>query len=423
MLIQFSVENFMSFKNKAVLSFSAGNESLLPENEFKVENERLLKSIALYGANAAGKSSFYKALTASIIMIRTSQKKQIGEKIFELIPYKFDEKSIKSPSKFEFIFINNGIKYIYGFSATMDRIIDEYLYKYTSAKPSLIFKRENTSEYKFPKKDEKILKELQEKTIENKLFLSTATSWNYEETKNAFLWFAKKIDTYKHGFNIVNTDKLKNDPDGTLKRFVLNVLKAADINISDYEIRSFPIDINSIMSNIPYGLAIQMQSEKGQIVGVTDRIFTKHKIINENGEFKEYELDINEESDGTQAIFYFSSELRDSLIGGKTIIVDEIDSSLHPLLVEFIVKLFNSKEINKSNAQIMFITHDTNLLNLDTLRRDQIYMVEKDNDTGVSELYSLDEFSVRKKENIQKGYLQGRYGAIPDLGSEDDICE
>lgn len=423
MLIQFSVENFMSFKNKAVLSFSAGNESLLPENEFKVENERLLKSIALYGANAAGKSSFYKALTASIIMIRTSQKKQIGEKIFELIPYKFDEKSIKSPSKFEFIFINNGIKYIYGFSATMDRIIDEYLYKYTSAKPSLIFKRENTSEYKFPKKDEKILKELQEKTIENKLFLSTATSWNYEETKNAFLWFAKKIDTYKHGFNIVNTDKLKNDPDGTLKRFVLNVLKAADINISDYEIRSFPIDINSIMSNIPYGLAIQMQSEKGPIVGVTDRIFTKHKIINENGEFKEYELDINEESDGTQAIFYFSSELRDSLIGGKTIIVDEIDSSLHPLLVEFIVKLFNSKEINKSNAQIMFITHDTNLLNLDTLRRDQIYMVEKDNDTGVSELYSLDEFSVRKKENIQKGYLQGRYGAIPDLGSEDDICE
>lgn len=255
------------------------------------------------------------------------------------------------------------------------------------------------------------------------MFLSTATSWNYEETKNAFLWFAKKIDTYKHGFNIVNTDKLKNDPDGTLKRFVLNVLKAADINISDYEIRSFPIDINSIMSNIPYGLAIQMQSEKGQIVGVTDRIFTKHKIINENGEFKEYELDINEESDGTQAIFYFSSELRDSLIGGKTIIVDEIDSSLHPLLVEFIVKLFNSKEINKSNAQIMFITHDTNLLNLDTLRRDQIYMVEKDNDTGVSELYSLDEFSVRKKENIQKGYLQGRYGAIPDLGSEDDICE
>lgn len=423
MLIQFSVENFMSFKNKAVLSFSAGNESLLPENEFKVENERLLKSIALYGANAAGKSSFYKALTASIVMIRTSQKKQIGEKIFELIPYKFDEKSIKSPSKFEFIFINNGIKYIYGFSATMDRIIDEYLYKYTSAKPSLIFKRENTSEYKFPKKDEKILKELQEKTIENKLFLSTATSWNYEETKNAFLWFAKKIDTYKHGFNIVNTDKLKNDPDGTLKRFVLNVLKAADINISDYEIRSFPIDINSIMSNIPYGLAIQMQSEKGPIVGVTDRIFTKHKIINENGEFKEYELDINEESDGTQAIFYFSSELRDSLIGGKTIIVDEIDSSLHPLLVEFIVKLFNSKEINKSNAQIMFITHDTNLLNLDTLRRDQIYMVEKDNDTGVSELYSLDEFSVRKKENIQKGYLQGRYGAIPDLGSEDDICE
>ena len=423
MLIQFSVENFMSFKNKAVLSFSAGNESLLPENEFKVENERLLKSIALYGANAAGKSSFYKALTASIIMIRTSQKKQIGEKIFELIPYKFDEKSIKSPSKFEFIFINNGIKYIYGFSATMDRIIDEYLYKYTSAKPSLIFKRENTSEYKFPKKDEKILKKLQEKTIENKLFLSTATSWNYEETKNAFLWFAEKIDTYKHGFNIVNTDKLKNDPDGTLKRFVLNVLKAADINISDYEIRSFPIDINSIMSNIPYGLAIQMQSEKGPIVGVTDRIFTKHKIINENGEFKEYELDINEESDGTQAIFYFSSELRDSLIGGKTIIVDEIDSSLHPLLVEFIVKLFNSKEINKSNAQIMFITHDTNLLNLDTLRRDQIYMVEKDNDTGVSELYSLDEFSVRKKENIQKGYLQGRYGAIPDLGSEHDICE
>lgn len=424
MLIQFSVENFMSFKNKAVLSFSAGNESLLPGNEFKVENERLLKSIALYGANAAGKSSLYKALTASIIMIRSSQKKQVGEKIFEIVPYKFDEKSLNAPSKFEYIFVNNGIKYIYGFSATVNKVVEEYLYKYTSAKPSLIFKRENVTEYKFPKKDEKLLKELQEKTIENKLFLSTATSWNYKEAENAYLWFANMIDTYKTHINIGSiVERLKNDSKGSLKKFVLSVLKAADINISDYEIRSYPVDINSIIPNIPYGIAIQMQNGKGPIIGVTDRIFTKHKIIGEDGNYKEYELDINEESDGTQAIFYFSCELRDSLAGGKTIIVDEIDSSLHPLLVDFIVKLFNSIEMNKNNAQIMFITHDTNLLNLDTLRRDQIYMVEKDNNTGISELYSLDEFSVRKKENIQKGYLQGRYGAIPDLGSEDDICE
>ena len=202
MLVEFSVENFMSIKDKAILSMVAGKDSLLPENKFEINGEELLRSVAIYGANASGKSNLFKALTMAVIMVRISQRRQIGEKILEVTPFKFDAESVNKPSKFEFIFVQNKIKYKYGFSANSEAIIEEYLYKYNSSKPTLIFKRENINEYKFIKKDEKILKDIQEKNIDNKLFLSTATSWNYKETEDAYSWFDKKIDTYKIIMNL-----------------------------------------------------------------------------------------------------------------------------------------------------------------------------------------------------------------------------
>lgn len=421
MLVQFSVKNFMSLKNEVIVSMLAGKETLLPENKFKVRNEELLKTIAIYGANASGKSCIYKAFTSAIMMVRLSERRQIGEKFMEIVPFKFDNETIENPSEFEFIFIQDEIKYKYGFSANGERIINEYLYKYISSKPSLIFERKNTNEYKFPKKHEKILNELKEKNIENKLFLSTATSWNYEETKKAFMWFSRKIDTYKNFNNMAGDliQKLQEDNTGELKKFTLKMLKAADINISDYLIRATPIDIEKILPQLPYQLAMQIKNDGKNVIGFNNNIVTGHTINSD----KNYFLEMLEESDGTQTIFYLSPILKETLEKGKILIIDEIDSGLHPLLVKYIVSLFNNPDINIGNAQLIFITHDTNLLSLDFLRRDQIYLTEKEHDTGVTELYSLDEFSVRKKENIQKGYLQGRYGAIPFLEEEDSLWE
>ena len=212
-------------------------------------------------------------------------------------------------------------------------------------------------------------------------------------------------------------DKFENDKEGSLKKFTINLLKQADILIKDY---NFEVkDMN--LGNIIAFNNIKIPNEN--IVQKEVRISTFHEIENENGDKENYELELQEESLGTQNLFFLSPILKEAFEKGKVIIVDEIDKSLHPLLVEFIIKLFHNREINKNNAQLIFNTHDTNLLSLDNFRRDQIWFTEKDPKKGITELYPLDDFSVRKTENVQKGYLNGRYGAIPFLATGNRLWE
>ena len=176
MLIQFSVKNFMSFKEKVIFSMEAGKENEHKENVVDILNEKILKTTALYGANESGKTNFVNAFTAAILMIRKSNTRQLGEKLGEMIPFAFDEQTKNKPCEFEFTFIANGSKYIYGFSADRDKVYEEYLYQYLTAKPTRIFERTNVNEYKFLQSDESKLNTLKTQNTENKLFLSTATT-------------------------------------------------------------------------------------------------------------------------------------------------------------------------------------------------------------------------------------------------------
>ena len=153
------------------------------------------------------------------------------------------------------------------------------------------------------------------------------------------------------------------------------------------------------------------------------RIELEHEITDENKNKHIYSLNFNDESSGTRTLFALAPFLKRAFESTKTIVVDELEKSMHPALVEFIVKLFNDKTINKANSQLIFIAHATNLLTIELLRRDQIWFTEKNPDTGVSELYPLDSFSVRKDENIQKGYINGRYGAVPFIKDIDSWPE
>ena len=421
MLIEFSVKNFMSIKDEMTFSMVTGIGDENIENTIKNNStgERYLKSAAIYGANASGKTNFMKAITAAILMVRKSNLRNINEPLSEIRPFKFYLKTINEPCEFKFVFIKNNIKYIYGFSADINRIYTEYLYQYLSAKPSLVFERKNTNEYKFTQQEQSKLEELSTKNTEKKLFLSTATEWNYEKTKDAYIWFSEDIDTYHDYMNAGGYvfDKFENDKEGSLKKFTINLLKQADILIKDY---NFEVkDMN--LGNIIAFNNIKIPNEN--IVQKEVRISTFHEIENENGDKENYELELQEESLGTQNLFFLSPILKESFEKGKVIIVDEIDKSLHPLLVEFIIKLFHNREINKNNAQLIFNTHDTNLLSLDNFRRDQIWFTEKDPKKGSTELYPLDDFSVRKTENVQKGYLNGRYGAIPFLAIGNSLWE
>lgn len=413
MLIEFSIKNFLSFKEKTTFSMEAGKENENEENLILEDGERILKTTALYGANASGKTNFVKAFTSAITVIRKSSNRQVEEKLLEMLPFAFSEKTIYEPCEFEFVFIANGNKYIYGFVADQNKVYEEYLYQYFSAKPTRIFERTNCNEYKFLQCDEGKLNTIKAQNTDNKLFLATATTWNYDKTKEPYLWFEKNIDTYAGGIilNEFAIESFCKDKNEELKKFTLRLLEKADIVIKDFsvEVEERNIDNNLMTMFKSLNMSIPETSQKQRDV----KIRMIHEVKNEEKMSKTYELNFLNESSGTQILFSIAPLLKNVFENGKVLVIDEIERSLHPTLVEMIIKFFHNPEINIGNAQLIFNTHNTNLLTLEIFRRDQIWFAEKKSQEGATELYPLDDFSVRKTENIQKGYLNGRYGAIP----------
>lgn len=415
MLIQFSVENFMSINEKVVFSMLASADKEIIENLIEGKNEKYLKSAVIYGANASGKSNLFKAISTVIFMIKNSNNMQPGMTL-PVIPFKFNEKNISKPSVFEFIMIIDNIKYVYGFSADKNKIYEEYLYYYPNGRETKIFDRTETNKYSFTV-TEHALKDIVKKNMENKFLLATATTWNYLKTKPVFDFIINGINVlfeYEplRGFSF---EQYYNDKSGELKNFSLRIFNESEININGYDVSNVEISEEQL-ATMPMELRAFF-SKGAKSFSVT----TSHNITDDEGHEKNIDLDLNEESLGTQNMFILNPILLDVLKEGKVLIVDELDRSLHPFLVKYIVKLFNSEEYNKNGAQLIFNTHDTNLLNLNLFRRDQIWFTEKDYKKGATDLYPLDDFPVRKTENIQKGYLNGRYGAVPFIAMGEEL--
>lgn len=415
MLVQFTVENFLSIRDKVYLSLEPSKDSEHPENLITKGDYKAVNSVAIYGANASGKSSLFKAITVALIMIRNSNNVQITDKL-PMTPFKFDFESRNKPTSFEFTFIaKDGRKYIYGFSATTEKVVEEYLYCYNTSKPTLLFDLNENEKPKFNRAYKVKLEAAYQMNTANKLFLATATTWNVECTKSPFEWLAESIDTFTDVMELggVAFEKYRIDENRKYIEFTKNLLKQADINISSIE-----VDAKEVMGGpaLPFQIVVQgkiIPPNEGKHYDV--EITTGHTVVDENGEKTEFSLTLQEESIGTQLLFFYGPLLKDAFEKGKTIVLDEIDKSMHPSLVKFIMNLFRDPDVNKNGAQLIVTTHETGILSLDMFRRDQIYFTEKDSKSGVTDLYSLDEFSVRKTENIEKGYLMGRYGAIPFL--------
>ena len=425
MLLQFSVKNFKSFKDMAVLSMEPSADKELPDNLTLIEKNRCLNTIAIFGANAAGKSNVFTALTAAILLVRRSNSRQVIDPLLEIIPFKFDEESIRKPTTFEFVFIAEGKKYVYGFSATQKAVQREYLYVFNSAKASTIFERTDVNTYKFTSPAlKRELQPLTERNTENKLFLATATAWNCEATRIPYLWFETKINTYS-----IDSDQLisqtapmfDNDADNSLRKFTNMILHEADINIDDFNIEFKDISQEQFLQQVPQelrGLISTIPAAMNKVV----KIETVHSIV-DDGIAKQYNLSLMEESQGTRNLFLFSPVLKRAFETGETLCIDEFDASLHPMLVRYLFSLFNNPDINKAHAQLIVSSHSLVLMSLKNLRRDQIYFVEKDRKTGKAELYSLDEFSPRKEEDVRKAYMLGRYGSIPDIPEKAHLWE
>ena len=408
MILEFSITNFLSFKDKTTFSMLANNTKGLDNNYIISNDRKILKTSVIYGANASGKSNIFKVLSTVILMLRNSNNTNIFAKL-PIVPFKFSKDSLTKPSEFEIKFIINNIRYVYGFKLDSQKIYEEYLYYYPKGRETKIFDRINDN-YTYAKKDSKILKELVKKNASNKFFLATSTNWNFEKTKLAYDFLTNNIGVYfniedlkREAFNIYE----KNDH--KLKAFVLDFLKKTDFNISDYKISKIDIP-PELLTNIPDFLK-KDTLEKPKAF----QILFKHMGVDNY-------LSFDEESMGTQMAFLLAPFISASLNEQKVLVIDELDKSLHPFLVQYIVNIFNSKK-STNNSQLIFNTHDTNLLDLNILRRDQIWFTEKDNDNGESTLYSLSDFAVRKLENIEKGYMLGKFGAVPFIKNEWNLWE
>lgn len=419
MLIQFSVENFMPFKNKVVLSLEPSKDKEHPENIINIGDFSAVKTIAIYGANASGKTSLFRAMTKAVNLIRNSNVIQVNQPL-NFMPFEFDSNSRKKPSKFEFIFVaGDNNRYVYGFSADQFNIYEEYLYLYKSQRPTLIFERSEINNYTF-KSQKSALEPLVRFNTSNKLFLATATNWNTECTKVPYEWLASYVDTFTEANSLMNMaiESYKGAKQADYLAFTEHLLKQADINISKVHIKVKTTKLEPQFGAVAPQLMINGQPVQ-QVIPYQEviEVSTDH-VIHDGDKTKVYKLNMNDESLGTNQLFLMGPFLKDAFENGKTVVIDEIDKSLHTFIVKYLIKLFSDKEINKGGAQLIFTTHDTSLLSLNTFRRDQIYFTEKNNENGISDLYSLDEFPVRKTENIEKGYLLGRYGAIPYIKGE-----
>lgn len=400
MIIEFSIANFLSFKDRITFSMQADTKEELADNYVIKDNRKILKTAAIYGANASGKTNIMKVVGTVVNILKDCNNYNIDTEL-PVEPFKLSTDTKKLPSEFEIKFIANGTRYVYGLTATKKKVIEEYLYYYPNNREAIIFDRTNTNEYEFNIEDKKTINDIKNKTNENKLFLATSATWGFEKAKEPYKFLSEiLVSANSNTFNNALFRLLK-ECEKEIKPFALSMLQDADLNIDDYKIVELPVP--------EVALKIYGDSKYYEVL-------FKHKGSDEY-------LSSHEESLGTLNFFaliplmYFASK------NEMVIFIDEIDKSLHSYLVEHLITMFNDKENNINNSQLIFNTHDTNLLDLNILRRDQIWFTEKNVDTGESTLYPLSDFSVRKQENIEKGYLLGRYGAVPFIKNDFNLVE
>lgn len=417
MLIDFSVTNFRSIQKKQTFSFAAAKGSELAEtNTFQspiAKLPNLVRSSVMYGANASGKSNVLRALGFMHFLVLNSFSALSEGQPIPVVPFIFDPESMKSPSEFEITFIVDGVRYQYGFAATQQRIHEEWLVAYPEGKPQRWFERifdptTSSYEWQFSRSFIGQKEVIKTATRANALFLSTAIQLNNDHLKPVFNWFSGKLDVILPGTNISLQFTIDQCASELGKQGILSFLNAADMSIANIQIDKKTFD----PAMVPPILIPELRDKV--IADMYGKELTAVKFIHDSGTGSGV-IDLNEESQGTQKLFAFAGPWMDVLARGRVLVIDELDTSLHPLLVRHLVGLFHNPKTNPLNAQLLISTHDTTLLDPDIYRRDQIWFTEKDK-LGATTLYSLSDFKPRKNEAFERGYLKGRYGAIPFIG-------
>lgn len=414
MLVEFRVENFRSLRDEQVFSLVASKDKSLKDTHTLETGLKaapsLVRSAAIYGANASGKSNLIKALQYMRGVVMESATIIQPGQTYAVQPFRLDAESAKQPTQFEVTFILDGVRYQYGFAMTAQRIVSEHLLVYKAFKPQRWFDRhfdESTGKdvYDFGPglKGPKNLWE--GATRPNALFLSMAVQLNSEALRPVFGWFADGLVILNEQAQVGPQVSIQMLKQAEGRKQICDFLSAADISIADIEV---------VTRKVP-GQAVHFDLVAGKTEVRTEEM-EEHQLrfshVTDQGKAV---FDLMDESNGTRNLLFLAGPVMDILHKGLTLVIDELDTSLHTLLVRELVRLFHRPDVNTGGAQLIFTTHDTSLLDAQNLfRRDQVWFVEKDRDQA-SALVSLSEFSPRKNEARERGYLMGRYGAVPFL--------
>ncbi|SFO48817.1 hypothetical protein SAMN05428949_5370 [Chitinophaga sp. YR627] len=437
MLIRFTAENILSFNKETEFNMLAGDIRRHSDHLFKFPKIELLKSAIIYGANAAGKSNLLQALDllsnmveqGSINIAPPGQHFRLG-------------KNEKHPTSLEVEFIQNKVGYAYGLSYHAGHVKEEWLYilHYGKKEDELIFERKVNNKGRETLKlspkyvksvKDKLLIELYEEDLlkADNLFIHLAKDRKFKEITAAFKWFSENIFTISpknRNFNIVNYFINSEN----FQTFVNETISSFETGITKIDVQSIPLnryfgednipERDAVLASIQSGESLWVGSSGNAIALIEDGVPIVKKIVSYHLNEKEEEIvfELTEESDGTRRLIDFIPFLFLLLNAPVTIFIDEIDQSLHPSLLKDFITIV--QKIPNKKGQLIITTHESNLLDLDLFRQDEIWFAEK-NKNGESHFYPLSDFNVRQDLDIRKGYLSGRFGAIPFLANLKDL--
>lgn len=415
MLLRFSTSNFRSIREEQELSLVASplRDAANGVSHGEGFADGVLKVAAIYGANASGKTNVLRALhfmRGAVVNSQTTWKPQ------QRIPrdhFRLDASSSNAPTTMQADLVLDGTRYQYGFSMDAERVLEEWCHSFPRGRKQLWFSR-SLQKFSFGKFFS-ANRLIQQVTRENSLFLSAAAQSNHKQLLKLYAWFDEQLVVLTSERQLLLPATLAACADGSRKERIEHLLKAADLGLLGFDTVEEKHDEQMLRRMKAFFAAVPEGTVDGaEMPEIPDR-HTEIEFLHRSGDALPVRFRSGAESDGTKTYFALLGPIVDALASGGTLCVDELDASLHPLLALELVRIFNSDETNAAGAQLIFNTHDTNLLDPATLRRDQIWFTEKD-DAGATHLYPLTDFKSRKDDNLRRGYLQGRYGAVPFLG-------
>jgi uncharacterized protein len=422
MIIEFAVTNFRSIKDRQVMDFRTNGQIgikhlsehiALPED--RSYGDSLVKTTAIYGANASGKSNFLKALNALELMVINSDSFKLDKPILTYEPFKLDKVSLNAPTVFEIDFIAKDKKrYRYALHFNKTAILKEKLDVYELDKkatfPTSIFNRMEGKPVEWKEATNFSL-------LPNQLFLSKAGTNDVPLIREAYRFFSTYLfygaaqtasfdETMIKISEMLLSDKTGNDK---LKKTIISIIQAADTGITNV----FTHDLDASRLSLPEEMS---EEEKSRILDrFKKRIKTVHALYENGLEIGTTTFDLSEESTGTMKLVGLAGIVAEALEDGSVIIMDELDKNLHPLLTRMIIGLFHNPEFNQKNAQLILSTHDVSLIDLTLFRRDQIMLVDKDV-SGKSSVKRLSDFTgISRVKPLDKWYLAGMFNAVPAI--------